>query len=79
MTAAILGVIGFIALFTIAGLVPLERRSCHGDCTAASVADCGACPFGPAEDHGDDGAKGAMGSRTTAGGAGPFDATHERR
>lgn len=47
MTATILGLLGFATLFAVAGLIPLEKRSCHGSCSAESAADCAACPFAP--------------------------------
>jgi hypothetical protein len=47
VTAAILGVLGFATLFAVAGMIPLEKRSCHGECSAESAADCHGCPFGP--------------------------------
>lgn len=47
MTAAILGVLGFATLFAVAGMIPLEKRSCQGECSAESAADCAVCPFAP--------------------------------
>lgn len=59
MTAAILGVLGFATLFAVAGLVPLEKRSCHGSCSAESAADCAGCPFAPGSDEDPDDAGGS--------------------
>ena len=47
MTAAFLAVLGFASLFAVAGLIPLEKRSCHGECSAERATDCYGCPFAP--------------------------------
>jgi hypothetical protein len=50
VTAAFLAVLGFASLFAMAGLIPLEKRSCHGECSAERATDCYGCPFAPGAD-----------------------------
>lgn len=47
VTAAILAILGFAMLFAVAGMIPLEKRSCHKDCSAESAADCAGCALAP--------------------------------
>jgi hypothetical protein len=53
VTAAFLAVLGFASLFALAGLIPLEKRSCHGECSAERATDCFGCPFAPGTDVAD--------------------------
>jgi hypothetical protein len=50
VTVAFLAVLGFASLFALAGLIPLEKRSCHGECSAERATDCFGCPFAPGAD-----------------------------
>jgi len=50
VTAAFLAVLGFASLFAVVGLIPLEKRSCHEECSAERGADCYGCPFAPGAD-----------------------------